>query len=86
MLYDVSGSMKCRFYDDKHLSRIGATNAFFSAFADKTLAFEFNHIVSLYCFDSKIEKKCEFIPDLDKFIYLVDSVEAGGSTRLYDTI
>lgn len=56
VLYDVSGSMKCRFYGEDHLNRIGATNAFFSAFADKTLAFEFNHIVSLYCFDSKIEK------------------------------
>jgi hypothetical protein len=27
------------------MTRMGAVNAFFSAFADKTLAFEYNHLV-----------------------------------------
>lgn len=45
VLYDVSGSMKSCFFEDKELSRMGAVNAFFSAFADKTLAYEYNHIV-----------------------------------------
>lgn len=31
--------------DGTEISRIGAVNAFFSAFADKTLAFEYYHIV-----------------------------------------
>jgi len=29
-------------------------NAFFSAFADKTMAYELNHLVALYCFDEKV--------------------------------
>lgn len=50
VLFDVSGSMGSAFFSDNLLPRIGAVNAFFSAFADKTLAFEFNHIVKLVCF------------------------------------
>jgi len=45
VLYDISGSMSSHFQNDVDLSRIGAVNALFSAFADKTLAFELNHIV-----------------------------------------
>ena len=45
VIMDVSGSMICNLFDDIKLDRQGAVNAFFSAFADKTLAFEKNHIV-----------------------------------------
>lgn len=45
MLFDVSGSMQGSFFNDKLLSRMSAVNAFFSAFADKTIAYEFNHVV-----------------------------------------
>ena len=45
VLYDISGSMQTSFFDDQELSRIGAVNSWFSAFADKTMGFEFNHIV-----------------------------------------
>jgi len=52
VLYDVSGSMSSRFFDDEdNINRMGAVNAFFSAFADKTMAFELNHIVKLYKFN-----------------------------------
>lgn len=50
VLYDTSGSMGQSLFSDKDLSRIGAVNAFFSAFADKTMGFEYNHIVELICF------------------------------------
>lgn len=68
------------------MPRIGAVNAFFSAFADKTLAMEYNHVVSLYWFDSSIEKKCDFISDMNTFIKLVDDANPRGGTRLYDSI
>lgn len=74
------------FFDDKELSRIGAVNAFFSAFADKTLAFELNHIVKLVCFESLITDKCEFTNDFNKFILLVDGVNAHGGTKCFDAI
>jgi ubiquitin-conjugating enzyme E2 D/E len=65
---------------------MGAVNALFSAFADKTLAFEYNHLVKLVCFSSTIEDKCDFMNDFNKFILLVDGADAGGSTRCYDAI
>ena len=44
--------MSSRFFDDEdNINRMGAVNAFFSAFADKTMAFELNHIVKLYKFN-----------------------------------
>ncbi|KAL4472088.1 hypothetical protein ABPG72_001086 [Tetrahymena utriculariae] len=86
VIYDVSGSMKSGFFNDALISRIGAVNAFFSAFADKTLAYEYNHIVQLYWFDDRIEKKCDFTKDMNHFIKLVDDANPRGSTRLYDAL
>lgn len=45
VLFDVSGSMSSSFFEDDKLSRMGAVNALFSAFADKTIAFEYHHVV-----------------------------------------
>ena len=65
---------------------MGAVNAMFSSFADKTLAFELNHIVKLVTFDDKILDKCEFTSDFEMFIKLVDGLNPGGSTRCYDAL
>ncbi len=65
---------------------MGAVNAFFSAFADKTMAFELNHIVQLFCFSNTVVKKCDFIDNFNKFIQLVDSCNPHGSTKLYDAL
>ena len=87
MLYDISGSMGSTFFGDvDKLTRIGAVNAFFSAFADKTMAFEYNHIVSLYWFDTNINKKCDFTQDFNYFIKLIDDAVPTGSTKLYDAL
>ena len=68
VIFDTSGSMKSSFSNDKLISRMGAVNGFFSAFADKTLAFEYNHLVKLVCFASSIVDKCDFMDDFNKFI------------------
>ncbi|CAD8063375.1 unnamed protein product [Paramecium primaurelia] len=86
VLFDISGSMKGNYFKEDQLSRIGAVNAFFSAFADKTLAFEFNHIVKLVWFQSFIVDKCEFTNDFNTFIKLVDDASPGGGTKCYDAI
>lgn len=86
VLFDTSGSMSSSFYDDKDLPRIGAVNAFFSAFADKTLAFEYNHVIKLVSFSTNVVDKCDFTSDFNKFIKLVDNCNPGGSTALYDSI
>lgn len=65
---------------------MGAVNAFFSAFADKTMGFEFNHVVQLYCFSNVITKKCEFTDDFNFFIKLVDDANPGGGTKLFNCL
>nr|BAA09092.1 ubiquitin-conjugating enzyme [Paramecium tetraurelia] len=74
------------YFKEEELSRIGAVNAFFSAFADKTLAFEFNHIVKLVWFESFITDKCDFTNDFNNFIKLVDDASPRGGTKCYDAI
>ncbi len=49
IVIDVSGSMGTNFCDG--LTRIGAVKAFFSAFADRTMAYNFQHVVNLIFFD-----------------------------------
>jgi hypothetical protein len=78
--------MRSSFFDDKDLSRMGAVNALFSAFADKTLAFEYNHIVKLVTFASNIQDKCEFTNDFNMFIRLVDGANPGGGTKCFDAV
>jgi len=65
---------------------MGAVNAIFSAFADKTLAFELNHVIKLVTFSSDVIDKCDFMSDFDKFIKLVDDSNPGGSTKCYDAL
>jgi len=43
---------------------MAAVNALFSAFADKTLAFEFNHIVKLVTFSSSEDNESTTNPNL----------------------
>lgn len=74
VLYDISGSMGLDFVEG--LSRIGAVNAFFLAFTDKTITYECNHLLKLYLFDNLIEEKCDFITDVDVFMKLVDGADS----------
>ena len=52
--------MSTKFYNEDKTSRQAATNAFLSAFTDRTIAFEMDHLLSLYTFNTYIEKKCDF--------------------------
>ena len=58
VVLDVSGSMGEDFGGG--LLRIGAVKAFFHAFADRTMAYDFKHVISLIFFDSKVQKICNF--------------------------
>lgn len=71
---------------DNLLKRNGATNAFFSAFADKSIQFELNNIISLYTFGDQVMKQCDYIKDYNLFIELIDQVKNQGQTRLYDAM
>lgn len=62
VVFDISGSMEETF--SPNLQRIGAVKAFFQAFADRTIAYNFTHIISLIFFDSDILQVCDFTENI----------------------
>ena len=78
--------MNSSFYNNAGMKRIGAVNAFFAAFSDKTIGFKYNisHVISLYCFASKVTKKCGLIKDFDVFAGIVDGISASGGTKMHE--
>ena len=45
VLLDISSSMSEQFFKRQNLNRMGAVIAFFKAFADRTIAYSFEHVV-----------------------------------------
>lgn len=58
------------------ISRIGAVKAFFNAFADRTMAYDFHHVISLIFFDHIIRVKCEFTEMFMQFKSLINSANS----------
>ena len=69
ILFDTSGSMGIKFVNQgQAMSRMGATNAFFSAFAEQTAFAELDHIIQLFTFSNFSIKECEFNDNYNGFI------------------
>lgn len=60
VLFDISGSMGSKFFNEQDLKRIGAVKSFFEALAYRTIAYNFEHVVSLIFFDYQIEIQSDF--------------------------
>lgn len=60
VLMDISGSMGSKFFNENDLTRMGAVKSFFEALAYRTIAYNFEHVVSLILFDNNIEIQCDF--------------------------
>ena len=86
MMLDKSSSMNEKFFDEADLLRIGAVKFFFEAFAHRTMAYNFNHVISLILFDKVAEVKVDFTESFQDFNLLVANVTPQGSTCLFDTI
>lgn len=83
---DISGSMGSKFFNETDLSRIGAVKSFFQALAYRTIAYNFQHVVSLILFDNNIEIQCDFTEAIYDFNRFVANAKPRGSTRCYDSI
>lgn len=93
ILFDASSSMNSRYEasievsdSTQRLSRLMATKSFFKAFADRTQAYNFKHVLSLVIFSNSIEVKCNFTEFFKSFKYHVDKISSTKGTRLYDAI
>lgn len=86
VLFDISGSMGDKYFAEKDLKRIGACKLFFEALAYRTIAYSFEHVVSLTFFDNNIDVQLDFTEAIYDFNRLVSNAQPKGSTRLYDSI
>lgn len=86
VVFDISGSMGSKFFNEPDLRRIGAVKSFFEAFAYRTVAYNLEHVVSLYFFDDKIDIQCDFTEAIFDFNRLISEAQPRGSTKLYDSI
>ena len=86
VLMDISGSMGGKFFNETDLNRIGAVKSFFEALAYRTIAYNFEHVVSLILFDNQIEVQCDFTEAIYDFNRFVANAKPRGSTKLYDCI
>ncbi|CAD8106696.1 unnamed protein product [Paramecium primaurelia] len=83
VLLDISGSMDELFYDSEDLTRMGVVKAFFNTFADRTMAYDLKHVISLVYFDNRIIEKCSFTELFILFKDLVNKAQPNGKTNLY---
>jgi len=86
VLYDTSGSMTTELSEKDDIPRFCAVNAFFNAFADKTVVFTKTrvHLVKLYFFGENITEKLDFTDDFEAFKKQIDEFSSEGATRLFD--
>mmetsp|Transcript_21727 Transcript_21727/g.10164 ORF Transcript_21727/g.10164 Transcript_21727/m.10164 type:complete len:169 (+) Transcript_21727:1599-2105(+) len=68
------------------MTRIAAVKSFFSAFADRTSAYDFKHVIALVVFNKTVKCHCDFTETFSKFNSFVQNVTAGGQTALYDAM
>lgn len=78
--------MGSRFFNEADLKRIGAVKSFFEAFAYRTIAYNFEHVVSLFFFDDKVDNQCGFTEAIYDFNRLVAQAAPRRSTLMYDAI
>ena len=86
VVFDISGSMGTRFFDEHDFTRLDATKEFFETFTDRNAGFDFNHVISLILFSSSMTRACGFTENIVTFGSHVQNAKHGGGTRLWDAI
>mmetsp|Transcript_14507 Transcript_14507/g.14599 ORF Transcript_14507/g.14599 Transcript_14507/m.14599 type:complete len:473 (-) Transcript_14507:27-1445(-) len=86
VLFDKSGSMVYPFGPEGEYSRLDATKQFFESFADRTVGYSLNHVVSLILFNNKLDKACSFTENISTFTAVAHQSKHAGGTKLWDAI
>uniref|UniRef100_W5LVP4 UBC core domain-containing protein n=1 Tax=Lepisosteus oculatus TaxID=7918 RepID=W5LVP4_LEPOC len=74
-------------YDDQiKMKRIDAIKQMFHAFANRSMAYNFHHVIGLVRFGGKIEILHTFTEIFETFKEYIDNLEAKGCTKLYDAL
>ncbi len=93
VVFDASGSMNLAYETivksdgtEEYVTRLMATQSFFKAFADRTMAYNFRHVVALVIFNNSIDLRCQFTESFLSFKWHIDKISPNFSTRLYDAL
>ncbi|XP_059355964.1 uncharacterized protein LOC132095183 [Carassius carassius] len=87
VLFDSSSSMKKECYDtDSQMKRIDAVKQIFDSFSNRSMAYDFEHVICLVMFNKEVKTVLKFTENLETFKEQVHGIEASGYTRLYDAL
>ncbi|KAG7457026.1 hypothetical protein MATL_G00242160 [Megalops atlanticus] len=84
VLVDSSSSMARDCYES--MTRIEAVKQLFHCFTDRTMAYDFHHVISLVTFGREVKQFHTFTETLETFKKYVDNLQAAGKTPLYDAL
>lgn len=86
VLIDTSSSMTEESYGSVGIQRIHAVKELFNNFSNRSMAYDFHHIIGLVKFDSIVKTLQTFTETLETFKESVQTLEASGCTLLYDAL
>uniref|UniRef100_A0A4W4E3U9 UBC core domain-containing protein n=1 Tax=Electrophorus electricus TaxID=8005 RepID=A0A4W4E3U9_ELEEL len=87
VLFDSSSSMHEECFDAEcQMKRIDAIKQVFDSFSNRCMAYDFDHVICLVKFDSKVKTLHTFTENLETFKEYVHSLQASGNTKLYDAL
>lgn len=86
VLIDTSSSMTENCYGSVDIQKIHAVKELFNNFANRSMAYDFHHIIGLVKFDSTVKTLQTFTETLETFKDSMESLEASGATALYDAL
>lgn len=86
VLIDTSSSMIEKCYGSVDIQKIHAVKELFSNFANRSMAYDFHHIIGLVKFDSTVKTLQTFTETLETFKDCVQTLKATGQTLLYDAL
>ncbi|XP_033830965.1 uncharacterized protein LOC117378471 [Periophthalmus magnuspinnatus] len=86
VLVDTSSSMNEKCYGSVDIEKIHVVKELFNNFANRSMAYDFHHIISLVKFDSTVKTLQTFTETLETFKDSVQNLEANGGTALYDAL
>ncbi|KAI2660622.1 putative bifunctional E2/E3 enzyme R795 [Labeo rohita] len=87
VLFDSSSSMMEECYDTvSQMKRIDAVKQIFDSFSNRSMSYDFQHVICLVMFNDKVKTLLKFTENLEAFKEQVHAIEASGYTRLYDAL
>ncbi|XP_036419433.1 uncharacterized protein LOC118803045 [Colossoma macropomum] len=87
VLFDSSSSMSEECFDAQcQMKRIDAIKQMFDSFSNRCMSYNFDHVICLVKFDSKVKTLHIFTENMETFKEYVHGLQASGRTLLYDAL